>query len=117
MFDWLRKIINWLREPISNEKIVFANPAGPEPPTPQPHLIEKQPSVWNDLDKIREEQIRREFLPTPKTTRISHPHAHQPPAEQHRDAISKFMKGKASSRYLRTIKQSPKIKINDEADD
>jgi hypothetical protein len=137
-FDWLRKIVNWFKEPTYEKVIVPPTPAGPEPPTPQPETIEKRldeavkqtrvpiqkgivqsvhvGAVRNELEKIREEQIRTEFLPTPKTRRISHPRSCQPPAEQHRDAISKFMKGKASSRYLRTIKQSPKIKIDSEVD-
>lgn len=120
-FEWLRKIVNWLKEPFLHPTIVAAESAGREPPTPQPESIEKRfihaGEIRSELEKIREENIRNEFLSTPKTNRLSHQHSCQPPAEQHRAAISKFMKGKASSRYLRTIKQSPKIRIDDEVED
>ena len=66
------------------------------------------------LEKVKEEQIKKEFLPEPQTHRRTVSRSYVPPAEGHREAISKFMKGKASSRYLKTIKQSPKIKIEEE---
>jgi len=71
------------------------------------------PKVEEQSQKL-EQLIKSEYLAQPQTKRLTHSHSYQPPAEQHRDAISKFMKGKASSRYLRTIKQSPKIKIEED---
>lgn len=70
--------------------------------------------VREQLDKIKEEQTKNQFLPKPKVYRKTRSHSYIPPAEHHRESISKFMKGKASSRYLKTIKQSPKIKIDED---
>lgn len=70
--------------------------------------------IRQELEKYYEEQIKADFLPSPQTKRKTRTHSYTPPAEQHRQSISKFMKGKASNRYLRTIKQSPRIRIEDE---
>jgi hypothetical protein len=78
------------------------------------HLDEELRNVRLQIEKLKEEAIKEELLPSPKTKRKTHTHSYTPPAEQHRDSISKFMKGKASNRYLKTIKQSPKIKIEED---
>ena len=138
MFDWLRKLI----KKKSKQAIIKAKPAGLEPPTPQPKTVQKseQIKITNiteitpkpehlqkgivtaasvqdirmQLEKAKEESARKQFLPEPKTHRITRTHGYVPPAERHRDAISKTMKGKASRSYLKTIKRSPKIKIEEE---
>jgi len=69
---------------------------------------------WKQLEKVKEEQVRKQFLPEPQIHRRTTSHSYVAPAERHREAISKAMKGKASSRYLKTIKKSPKIKIEEE---
>lgn len=67
--------------------------------------------------KKLEEGVKEKFLSTPKTHRLTETHSYQPPAERHRDAISKAMKGKGGSqRYRKIIKQSPKVKIEEEED-
>jgi len=90
-------------------------------PEPKPEKVHKgivsATSVGDvrfQLEKLREQRIKEELLPSPETKRKTHTHSYTPPAEQHRDSISKFMKGKASNRYLKTIKQSPKIKIEED---
>jgi len=117
MFDWLRKLIK--KKP--KQTLIKIKPAGVEPPTPEPKTVQKgivtATSVYEvrkELEKLREEATRKQFLPEPNTRRITHTHSYIPPAERHRDAISKAMKGKASNRYIKTIKQSPKIKIEEE---
>jgi hypothetical protein len=92
-----------------------------EPPTPEPKEDtgewndETCYQTWKELAKTLEEQTKQTFLPVPKTKRITRTHGYIPPAEQHRDAISKAMKGKGgSARYRKTIKTSPKIKIEEE---
>jgi len=94
------------------------------PKIPPPEQIQKQ-NLWKPDGKITmsiktgeplklEETIRKQLLPKPKTHRITRTHSYVPPAERHRDAIGKAMKGKASRLYIKTIKQSPKIKIEKE---
>jgi len=70
--------------------------------------------VREQLDKIKQEQIKKDFLPEPQTHRRTVSKSYVAPAERHREAISKAMKGKASSRYLKIIKSSPNIKIEEE---
>jgi len=65
-------------------------------------------------ERLKEERIKQQFLPQPQTHRKTFSKSYTPPAERHRESISKFMKGKASSGYLKTIKQSPKIKIEED---
>lgn len=77
---------------------------------------ETQTQVLNKLQKEKEKQICKKFMPEPKAKRLTHTHVYQAPAERHRDAISKSMKGKASARYLKTIKRSPNIKIEEKED-
>jgi hypothetical protein len=67
-----------------------------------------------DVREQLEEQIRKEFLPEPQTHRRTISKSYVAPAERHRKAISKAMKGRASSQYLKTIKKSPKIKMEEE---
>ena len=88
-------------------------------PTSQPKpeegtLWTKDAYGWKQLEKAKEEQVKKEFLPKPQTHRRTTSHSYVSSAERHREAISKAMKGKASSQYLKTIKKSPKIKIEEE---
>ena len=138
MLDWLRKLI----KKKSKQTVIKIKPADVEPPTPQPKTVQKseQIKITNiteitpkpehlqkgivtaasvqdirmQLEKAKEESARKQFLPEPETHRITHPNSYTPPAERHRDAISKAMKGKVSTSYIKTIKQSPKIKIEEE---
>ena len=71
------------------------------------------PKVEEESKKLGE-YAKQQFLPVPKSKRVTCTYTYVPPAERHRDSISKFMKGKASNRYLKTIKQSPKIKIEED---
>ena len=66
-----------------------------------------------------EEHARRHWLPEPKTHRRTRTHTHTPPAERHRDAISKAMKGKGhfSKHYRRTIRSSSGVPIEEEEND
>lgn len=68
------------------------------------------------LTKKHEEQIRKQILPEPTIHRRTLPRNAPPPAERHRAAISKHMKGKGrtSVRYRKMIKTSPKIKIEED---
>ena len=74
--------------------------------------------VREQIDKMREEQIKREYLREPRKITRRRIHTRAPPAERHRQAISKFMKGKGkqSKYYRRTIKKSPSIRIEEEDD-
>ena len=115
MFDWLRKLI----KKKSKQTLIEIKPAGVEPPTPPTvysinETVLKEVHILNRLEKSKEESARKQFLPEPKTHRITYTYRYIPPAERHRDAIAKAMKGKASNRYIKTIKQSPKIKIEEE---
>jgi len=104
-------------------------PSTPPPSDVEPYYTHRTSEIlqvehvkWKDqimknektLEHLQEEHIRKEFLPEPQTHRRTTFKSYVAPAEQHRDSISKFMKGKASNRYLKTIKQSPKIKIEEE---
>lgn len=111
----LNRIANWFRKskkPKYVDILEAPEPEEPEPLTPQPTEISRFPKPKEDIGEWREEYAKNDWLPTPKTHRKTISHTYQPPAEQHQEAISRFMKGKASSRYLKTIKQSPKIRID-----
>ena len=68
------------------------------------------------LAKIQEEQIRKQFLPEPPKVYPKQISNKPPPAEQHRAAIKKFMKGKGhfSKQYRQTIERSKNIKIEED---
>ena len=64
----------------------------------------------------KEELARKEWLPKPTTRRRTRSRSYQPPAEQHRKAISKHMKGKGRHApwYRKSIKKSPKLRMEEE---
>jgi len=67
-------------------------------------------------EPLIEEKTREEWLPEPTTKRRHVRSRGLPPAERHRDAISRHMKGKGrfSKHYRQTIKRSSKIKMEDD---
>ena len=85
-----------------------------EPPLPQP-TTQKQQNLPEKITKIQEELIRQQFLSAPPKIYRRRIRNRPPPAEQHRNAISKFMKGKGrfSSWYRKQIKRSQYIKIKE----
>ena len=119
----LKTLLSKLFSIFKTEVIEIPRPKEAEPPTsePKPEHVQKGivtgTSVYDvriQLEKLREARIKEEFLPSPQTKRITRTHGYIPPAEQHRDAISKAMKGKGGSTYYRkVIKTSPKIKIEE----
>jgi len=130
MFEWLKKLF---RKKKSKQKlyeetgeIIRTEPmefhvvrevkTEPKPEHIQKGIVSSASvrDVREQLEKIKEEQVKKQFLPELQTHRRTVSHSYIPPAERHREAISKAMKGKASSQYLKTIKKSPKIKIEEE---
>jgi hypothetical protein len=77
-------------------------------------MVKPSTDITKRLAELKEHHITKQFLPEPETRRKTITKSCLPPAERHRESISKFMKGKASNRYLKTIKQSPKIKIEED---
>jgi len=75
-----------------------------------------QRTAFKEIHKSLEERIREQILPEPQTKRRTIPHHHAPPAAQHHDAIAKHMKGKGhyAPWHRRTIKRSPKLKIEED---
>jgi len=119
MFDWLRKLLK--RKPIEteiimkNEDLMASIRKTREEGSPSsPHVPLIKPSR-EEILKLQTDIIRKQFLPKPQTRRLTYTHSYTPPAERHREAINKFMKG-GSARYRKLIKQSPKIKIEEEED-
>ena len=129
MFEWLRKLLRKKKsEPKVYEEtgeIIRIEPIElhvvREKIEPKPEHVHKGivsaasvQDVREQLEKVKEEQIKNEFLPEPQTHRRTTSKSYVAPAERHREAISKAMKGKASSQYLKIIKNSPNIKIEEE---
>jgi hypothetical protein len=119
MFEWLKKLfrkkekLEWKPYKIQKD---FVEKIEPKLEHVQKGIVSAASvqDVREQLEKAKEEQIKKEFLPEPQTHRRITSHSYMPPAERHREAISKAMKGKASSRYLKTIKKSPKIKMEED---
>ena len=119
MFEWLKKLfkkkekLEW--KPYKTQKDIL-DKIEPKPEHIQKGIVSSASvrDVREQLEKIKEEQVKKQFLPELQTHRRTVSHSYIPPAERHREAISKAMKGKASSQYLKTIKKSPKIKIEEE---
>jgi len=80
---------------------------------------ERLQAISSERAELSKEEIaRKTWLPEPIQKRRITTRTYQPPAERHRAAISKAMKGKGrmSRDYRRTIKQSPKVPIEEEED-
>jgi len=125
MFEWLKKLFRkkekpkpeW--KPYKTQKDIlntFYKNIEPKPENVHKGIVSGASvgDVRLQLEKAKEEQIKKEFLPEPQLHRRTVSKSYEAPAERHREAISKAMKGKASSRYLKTIKKSPKIKIEED---
>lgn len=129
MFDWLLKRFKKKKQKIPSlaeihkednfETVEYhPNPKVEEENQQLQIKIEELRAMIKPSDEIsqrlKEEQIKKEFLPEPETHRRTTSKSYMAPAERHHEAISKAMKGKASFRYLKMIKQSPKKKIEEE---
>jgi len=73
----------------------------------------------NITESLKEESQRAYWLPKPITHRVTRNHSYKAPAEQHRNAITRSMRGKSkhSPFYRKTIKKSPKIRVEEETMD
>jgi len=86
------------------------------------YYMEKMPREIIERNEAEEreelvERLERErWLPEPSTKRRKIPRRSSTPAAQHHNAIRKHMKGKGhyAPWHRRTIKQSPKIKIEED---
>lgn len=89
------------------------------PPIPKRYAIPPKRSlqeVKEQLETLREEEVRKQYFPKPKKVYRRRTHNRPPPAERHRAAISRYMKGKSRTApwYRKQIKGSKNIKIEDE---
>lgn len=108
----LKALKQWIRQLCGKDlpKAIIINEKKPDWIT---RYWEQIPKEWRTP---KEEEVRQKYFPEPTTHRRRIPHSRRPPAMEHRNAISKHMKGKGhfAPWYRKSIKQSPKIKIEEE---